>query len=101
MLLLLQTAAVEHALGTQVDMFHVFTFPGGAVSGMANYLQLRANVELALTGNIPARTRIDSWAADTRARFNALIAEPQVHRIVTIQVPVARGRVVGSAARRW
>lgn len=71
----------EHALGTQVDMFHVFTFPGGAVSGMANYLQLRANVELALTGDIPARTRIDSWAADTRARFDALIAEPQVHRI--------------------
>jgi len=71
----------EHARGTDVDMFHVFTFPGGAASGETNYERLRENVELALTGNAPAQALVNSWAANTRARFDALIADVGVHQI--------------------
>jgi len=73
---------MEHDRGTDVDNFHVYTFPGGAVSGLANYLQMQANVERALAGDAPARARVNSWAVDTRARFDLLIgAVPAFGRI--------------------
>ena len=71
----------QHARGTDVDMFHIHTFPGGAASGESNYQRLQVNVQLALNGDVPARTQVNSWAVKTRARFDALIAEVQVRKI--------------------
>jgi hypothetical protein len=70
-----------HARGTDVDMFHVYTFPGGAVSGTANYMLLQADVERALGGDAAALARVNTWAVDTRTRFDAFIADAGVHRI--------------------
>ncbi|WP_369229229.1 hypothetical protein AB5J56_01530 [Streptomyces sp. R21] len=71
----------EHDRGTQVDMFHVYTFPGGGVSGLINYMQLQAHVERALAGDLQARTHVNTWASVTRTRFDSLIAEVSVQRI--------------------
>ena len=71
----------QHARGTDVDMFHIHTFPGGAASGESNYQRLQVNVQLALNGDVPARTQGLLWAVKTRARFDALIAEVQVRKI--------------------
>lgn len=70
-----------HTDGRQIDLFHVFTFPGGAVSGAANYLRLREAVERALAGDAAASGLVNAWAAATRVRFDLLIADADVDRI--------------------
>jgi hypothetical protein len=72
----------EHERGTDVDIFHVYMFPGGAVSGIANYLRLQADVERAMAGDTPARARVNSWATDTRGRFDTLIAEATTQAMI-------------------
>ena len=73
-----------HALGLEMDMFHVYTFPGGAVSGGANYEQLQFNTLAAMLGNDDARERVNAWAVATRERFDLLMADPQVTYVIYV-----------------
>ncbi|MDP2660587.1 MAG: hypothetical protein Q8R28_07650, partial [Dehalococcoidia bacterium] len=70
-----------HAQGTDIDMFHVYTFPNGARSGADNYLRLRENVMAALAGDNQALSLVDAWASATRTRLDSLIADSDVSSI--------------------
>ena len=70
-----------HHQGRDIDMFHVYTFPNGAVSGTQNYLRLVENVQAALNGDAAALNRVNAWASQTRDRFDDLIADNNVRRI--------------------
>ena len=70
-----------HQQGRDIDMFHVYTFPNGAVSGTQNYLRLVENVQAALNGDAAALNRVNAWASQTRDRFDDLIADNNVRRI--------------------
>ena len=69
-----------HNRGTDIDMFHFYTFPG-AGSGGDNYLRLRADVFAALGGNAAARARVVEWANDTRAGLDGLLPLGAVRQI--------------------
>lgn len=71
-----------HALGAEMDLFHVFTFPGGAATGNANYLRLKEHAQAALAGDQAALGRLNQWAVDTRARFGQFLADNQVRVVI-------------------
>jgi hypothetical protein len=67
-----------HYQGRDIDMFHVYTFPGVrpavAGAGAANYAALISDTRLAMDGDLDARRRVAAWARQTRARFDQLLA---------------------------
>jgi hypothetical protein len=76
------TVHKSHALGTEIDLFHVFTFPGGAASGEANYFRMKEDAQAALGGDQAALGRLNQWAVQTRARFDQLFADNQVRIVI-------------------
>ena len=73
---------LTHTKGTDIDMFHVYTFPGGAASGDANYQRLKEQVSRALAGDVQARGRVNEWAVATRERFDRLLGDAQVRQVI-------------------
>ncbi len=70
-----------HFEGRDIDMFHVYTFPNGETSGGENYLRLQENVQAALSGDAQALAQVNTWASETRVRFDSLIADNDVEHI--------------------
>ncbi|HJU41334.1 MAG TPA: carboxypeptidase-like regulatory domain-containing protein [Vicinamibacterales bacterium] len=70
-----------HERGVDIDEFHYYTFPGGAVSGGANYTQLTNNVFNALNGDAAAAGRVADWVTATRNGLAALHADNRVNRL--------------------
>ena len=70
----------SHFRGTDLDIFHFYTFPG-AISGLSNYELLRDDVVAAFTGNQAARDRVRAWVAATRAGLDQLLALNTVARL--------------------
>jgi hypothetical protein len=68
--------------GQDIDMSYPYTFPGvdpaAEDSGAKNYAALTRNTQLAMRGDVAARDRVASWAAQTRARVDDLLAHPDV-----------------------
>ena len=83
-----------HYEGTDIDLFHAYTFPGVnpalAGAGDANYEALVRDTQLALGGDAAARQRVAAWATQTRARFNQLLAHPDVHGTIYYAIGTAR-----------
>jgi hypothetical protein len=80
----------SHKRGTDIDMFHFYTFPG-AVSGGDNYAKLRSDVLLgATTSTDPAqqalinaaRARIDAWIGASRTGIDNLSANASVNNVL-------------------
>ncbi len=77
----------SHKYGTDIDMFHLYTFPG-AVSGGSNYEKLVADVKLAInTGSSDpavaaqatvAKQRVTAWVTATHTGLDALAASSTV-----------------------
>ena len=77
----------SHRYGTDIDMFHLFTFPG-AISGGDNYQKLVNDVKLAInTGSSDpavkaqaeaAKQRVTSWVTATHTGLDALAASATV-----------------------
>lgn len=82
-----------HARGTDIDMYHFYTFPS-ATTGSSNYVLLRADVLLApgITSTDPiikanaeaARGRVIAWVTATRNGINGLAASSQVAELLHI-----------------
>ncbi len=79
----------EHLHGTDIDMFHCYTFPGGEVSAGENYNKLRANVVLAASTDPTKQTQaqvakghVISWITATHTRLDALAFDPVVGRLI-------------------
>lgn len=80
----------SHKHGTDIDMFHFFTFPG-AVSGGDNYTKLVSDVLLAIKTGSPnpvvaaqaqaAKGRVISWVNSTHAGLDALAADNMVNEL--------------------
>jgi hypothetical protein len=97
-----------HYLGRDIDLFHVYTFPGvnprAAGSGGANYMALINNTQRAMNGDATARQRVADWATSTRARFDQFIADADLQgRIIyalgsrQLEVRNERGEIVTHA----
>jgi hypothetical protein len=70
----------SHKYGTDIDMFHFYTFPG-ADSGGKNYQKLVEDVKAAVdsgTAGQAAKQRVKTWISTTRAGLDALAAKPEV-----------------------
>jgi hypothetical protein len=72
----------EHVTGRDIDMFHVYTFPGGEARGGANYWRLVLATRGALNGEQVHLDRLNDWAVQTRERFEDLFEAGQVARII-------------------
>jgi hypothetical protein len=93
-----------HAYGTDIDMFHFYTFPG-ATSGGDNYNRLAAAVRLAIRTNSTdpvvrqqaqeARDRVIAWANATRTGLDNLAARPEVTELRYILGAGGNGLVQG------
>lgn len=94
-----------HQYGTDIDMFHFYTFPG-AVSGSDNYNRLAAAVRLAIRINDPdpvirqqaaeARQRVTGWVEATRTGLDDLGALNTVS-----ELRYALGDAGGGLVRGW
>jgi hypothetical protein len=95
-----------HQYGTDIDMFHFYTFPNGAGTGTANYLRLIEQVRLAVRTNSPdpavrqqaqeARTRLIAWVNATRDGVDDLAALNTVSRVI-----YADGDATTGLAQGW
>jgi hypothetical protein len=94
-----------HKYGTDIDMFHLYTFPG-AVSGGDNYQKLVADVKLAInTGSsdpivaaqaTAAKQRVKAWVIATHTGLDALAASPTV-----IELRYALGAAATGLSSGW
>ncbi|HZE56247.1 MAG TPA: hypothetical protein VE031_00185 [Chthoniobacterales bacterium] len=69
-----------HRYGTDIDMFHFYTFPG-ADSGGKNYQKLVDDVKAAMNAGSAAeaaKQRVKNWVTATRVGLDALAAKPEV-----------------------
>ncbi len=84
----------SHQHGTDIDMFHFYTFPGGT-TGAANFQRLSADVVTAAQISNPnskiraqaeaARNRVIAWAQATRAGLAGLAGSAQVARLLYVK----------------
>jgi hypothetical protein len=74
----------SHKRGTDIDMFHFYTFPG-AQSGGQNYNKLVENVKLAVTagsGGQAAKQRVTEWVTASQVGLDALAAKAEVKKLI-------------------
>lgn len=70
----------SHDTGTDIDMFHFFSFPG-AQSGGHNYELLLADMWAAFAGNALSLNRVTSWVSETRAGLDRLLPLGSISRV--------------------
>ncbi len=79
---------MTHGTGNDIDMFHVYTgltgaeYPTQTCSGTVYYGVLVQTVRKALAGDAAAKVQVTNWVAQTRARFDQLLAMSQVRQII-------------------
>ena len=73
-----------HDVGTDIDLYHVYRFPG-AIRGEDNYVALRRAVirVLSLPEQEAAddRARVQAWVSQTRARFSEILTTTDAEAI--------------------
>lgn len=94
-----------HKYGTDIDMYHFYTFPG-AVSGGDNYAKLTADVKLAININSPdpviqaqalaAKQRVTDWVTASRNGLTALANNSTV-----IELRYALGSATTGLSAGW
>ncbi len=85
----------EHTKGTDIDMYHFYTFPG-AISGKDNYNKLLADVLVALQ-NAAAKQRVKDWVTVSRTGLSALDSNASTVRIIYARGSTASGLTTGWA----
>jgi hypothetical protein len=76
--------SLSHFYGTDIDMFHFYTFPG-AGSGGENYAKLIEDVKAAVNTTAAgqaARQRVTDWATKTRSGLDTLAAKTEVRQLI-------------------
>ncbi|HEX7149903.1 MAG TPA: Ig-like domain-containing protein [Thermoanaerobaculia bacterium] len=76
---------VSHTQGTDIDMFHFYTFPGNAHQhGGTNYEKLKTYFSSAAGGNAEAKEQLIAWAKATRTGMEPLLSDDRVSKVIYV-----------------